>query len=274
VISLHGSDVYVAERHAVAGRAARMAFARAGWVTACSDDLRRRAIALGARDSTTETLPYGVDAMRFRPNPEARSLRRELGLEPGPLVFAAGRLVRKKGFEYLIEAAGRLRNEFPSLRVAIAGTGDLEGELAALAARFPGTVSLLGNRSQDDIGRLSAAADVVAVPSTRDHAGNVDGLPNFALEATATATPVVATCVGGLSDLIDDGVTGLLVGDRDATALEGAIRALLRNPARARQLGEAGRAKVMREFGWDRYAERLEGMYERLTTAGNPRRGA
>jgi glycosyltransferase involved in cell wall biosynthesis len=135
-------------------------------------------------------------------------------------------------------------------------------------------VSLLGNRSQDDIGRLSAAADVVAVPSTRDHAGNVDGLPNFALEATATATPVVATCVGGLSDLIDDGVTGLLVGDRDATALEGAIRALLRNPARARQLGEAGRAKVMREFGWDRYAERLEGMYERLTTAGNPRRGA
>jgi colanic acid/amylovoran biosynthesis glycosyltransferase len=152
--------------------------------------------------------------------------------------------------------------------LAIAGTGDLEAELGTLAARLPGTVRLLGNRSQDDIARLAAAADVVAVPSVHDEAGNVDGLPNFALEATATATPVVATRVGGLPDLIDNEVTGLLVGERDANALETAIRFLLQNPARARQLGEAGRAKVVQEFGWDRYAERLEGIYRRLATVG------
>src|SRR5262249_44753047 len=62
VISLHGSDVYVAERHAVVARAVRMAFARASWVTACSEDLRQRALALGASSDRSETLPYGVDA--------------------------------------------------------------------------------------------------------------------------------------------------------------------------------------------------------------------
>ena len=263
VVSLHGSDVFVAERNGLARRAARATFARAGWVTACSDDLRTRAIALGAAAARTETVPYGVDVTRFRPDPAARAaIRRELGLGDAPLVVSAGRLVSKKGFEYLIDAAAAM-NDIPNLVVAIAGEGDLRKSLAARAAPLGARVRLLGNRSQDDIGRLCSAADVVAVPSIRDDAGNVDGLPNFALEALATATPVVATRAGGLPQAITDGVTGRLVAERNVTELAAALRDLLQHADHGRRLGEAARAHVDAQFGWARTAERFEAAYEK-----------
>src|SRR5258708_1857217 len=86
--------------------AAKQVFQRAGFVTACSQDLAERAVALGAAADRLEVVPYGVDASRFRPAPGAReTARARLGIPPeAPLLFAAGRLVRKKGFEYLIDA--------------------------------------------------------------------------------------------------------------------------------------------------------------------------
>src|SRR6266545_8083270 len=136
-ISLHGSDVFVAERHAIAGAIARRTFARAGWVTACSDDLRQRAIALGASESRSEVVPYGVDAARFRPDAAARArVRQTLGVSDAtPLVFAVGRFVRKKGFEYLIDAAAKLAETRKDMLVVLAGDGDLREELIARAAQ-------------------------------------------------------------------------------------------------------------------------------------------
>jgi glycosyltransferase involved in cell wall biosynthesis len=262
VVSLHGSDVFVAERHGLLRQAARRVFARAARVTACSDDLRTRAIALGARPADIETVPYGVDSARFAPSAEARDrVRRELGLGDRPFVFTAGRLVRKKGFEVLIDAAARLRLAVPDLAVAIAGEGDLDAELRQRAASSGGAVVLLGNRSQDDIAALCAAADVIAVPSVHDEAGNVDGLPNFALEALASGTPVVATRVGGLPQAIRHAASGLLVAERDSAALGDAILALLRDRRLASAIGAAARVSVERDFGWDRAAERFEDAY-------------
>jgi glycosyltransferase involved in cell wall biosynthesis len=153
VVSLHGSDVFVAERNWIAKQAARAAFRRAGWMTACSDDLRNRAVAIGAPSDRIETVPYGVDAARFHPDPEARrAIRQELGIGEAPLVVSAGRLVKKKGFEYLMDAAHLLR-DVSGLTVAIAGDGDLRDELTARAALSAGHVRLIGNRSQDDIAR-------------------------------------------------------------------------------------------------------------------------
>jgi glycosyltransferase involved in cell wall biosynthesis len=265
VVSLHGSDVFVAERSVLAGRAARAVFRRTGWVTACSNDLARRAAGLGADPARIETVPYGVDAVRFAPDAAVRAqVRRELGVGDAPLVVAAGRLVRKKGFEYLIDAVPALTAAHRGLHVVIAGGGGLREELSARAAAVGGgRVVLLGTRSQDDIARLAAAADVIAVPSIHDESGNVDGLPNFALEALASATPVVAARVGGLPELIRDGSTGLLVPERDAAALAGAISELLADRARAAMLGAAARARVVRDFGWNRVAERLEAAYAR-----------
>jgi phosphatidylinositol alpha-1,6-mannosyltransferase len=269
VVTLHGSDVFVAERHALARRSARYVFRRAACVTAASDDLRDRAIALGAAAARTETLPYGVDIARFAPSASVRAaIRRELGLGDRPVVLAAGRLVRKKGFEHLIAAAAELAPDFPALSVLIAGDGDLREELAARAAAVP-SVRLLGNRSQEDIGRLAASADVIAVPSVHDAEGNVDGLPNFALEAMASATPVVASAVGGLAQAIEDGRTGRLVPEGQPAALAAAIGDLLGHAEVRRVLGEAARARVTRAYGWAHVAERLEQVYDRAVADAN-----
>jgi glycosyltransferase involved in cell wall biosynthesis len=263
VVSAHGSDIFVAERVAVARRAARAVFARAAWTTACSDDLRDRAIALGASAGRAETVPYGVDTARFAPDAGVRrAVRDRLGIGDAPLVASAGRLVRKKGFEYLIEAARLLQADHPRLTVAIAGEGDLGPALASQAAGLT-AVRFLGRQDQDDVARLLIAADVVAVPSVHDEAGNVDGLPNVALEAMACAAPIVATDVGGLPQAIENGVTGRLVAEQDSRALAGAVGELLGDPNRARALGAAARRRVERAFGWAAAAARFEAAYDR-----------
>jgi glycosyltransferase involved in cell wall biosynthesis len=264
VVSLHGSDVFVAERTAPARSAARRVFARAGFVTACSADLASRAIALGAAADRLEVVPYGVDVARFAPSAEARGrLRREAAIaDDVPLLFAAGRLVRKKGFEYLIDA---LRLIGPPAQLAIAGTGDLAAELHARAAEAGVTdrVRFLGDVTQDTVAAWFAAADVAVVPSVRDDSGNVDGLPNTVLEALASATPVVATPAGGIGSVIAPGETGLLVPERDAAALARAAAELLADRARRAVIGAAARAAVSSRFGWAAAAARFEAAYDR-----------
>jgi len=263
VVSLHGSDVYVAETVAPARRAARATFRRAGFVTACSGDLGRRAVALGADPQRLETVPYGVDVERFQPAPAAReTFARELGIGAGvPLVFSAGRLVRKKGFEYLIDAIARV----PSAVLALAGDGTLAEELRTRAAHagVAERVRFLGNLPQDRIAAYLAAADVVVIPSVRDDAGNVDGLPNVVLEALAAGAPLVTTSAGGIGAVAKPGRTAFVVPERDAGAIANAVQRVIDDPESGRRMGATGRALVRDEFGWDRVARRLEHAYSR-----------
>jgi glycosyltransferase involved in cell wall biosynthesis len=266
VVSLHGSDMYVAETLLPARLAARTAFARAGVITACSDDLARRAAALGADPARLEVVPYGADVDRFRPDPAARALCREhLGVGADVrLLFTIGRLVRKKGFEYLIEALAHLDRSGP-LVLAIGGEGDLDRELRDLAARAPHgrSVRFLGRLDHGDVARYLAAADLVIIPSVRDAAGNVDGLPNVVLEALASGTPLVTTAAGGIGAVVSHEHTALVVPERDPAALAQAIERLLGNSALQRALGAAGRALVTDRFGWAHTAAAFEAAYDR-----------
>jgi glycosyltransferase involved in cell wall biosynthesis len=261
VISLHGSDVYVAERLAPARAAARAAFGRAGIVTACSEDLAARAVRLGADPERTTVVPYGVDITRFGPDAASRRLlRADFGVADSEiLVAAAGRLVSKKGFEYLIDALAHA----PSMTLALAGDGSLRDPLHQRAAAHGVTsrVRFLGERTQDDVARLFAAADIVAAPSIRDDAGNVDGLPNVVMEALASGTPLVTTTAGGIGSVVDDGVTALVVPERDAAALGAALVRLGEDSRLRATIGQAARALVQGRFGWERTAEQFELAY-------------
>ena len=261
VISLHGSDVFVAERLAPARVAARAAFHRAGFVTACSADLADRAIALGSPSGRTQVVPYGVDPERFRPDPAGRAAHRtQLAVEPGTLLLAsAGRLVRKKGFEYLIDALAQL----PDAVLAIAGEGTLHQELEqrARARGVLDRIRFLGDRAQDDVAALFSAADIIVTPSVRDDAGNVDGLPNVVMEALASGTPLVTTVAGGIGAVVENGLTAAVVPERDVAALAAAIRRLANAPEARGRMGTAARALVERQFGWAETASRFEGAY-------------
>ncbi len=271
VISLHGSDVYLAERAAPLSLVAAATFRAARAITACSGDLRDRALRLGARADDVAVVPYGVDARAFQPDPQAGALvKAELGLAPDtPLIMSVSRLVYKKGLTYLLEAFPRILANHPGVVLVIAGYGDLREELerraselgVAASVRFPGQLE------RERAARYVAAADVYVVPSIRDQRGNVDGLPNALLEGMGAGRPIVASRVAGIPDVIGDGRHGLLTPERDPAALAEAISRLLGDRALAERLGAAARRRVLEELTWDIAAERFELAYERALRA-------
>jgi glycosyltransferase involved in cell wall biosynthesis len=259
VVSLHGSDVFLSEKKAPFRSAAKLAFQRASAATACSDDLATRALALGARE-TPEVIPYGVDAAEFHPEPSAgQALRRTLGLDDEAVViFAVGRLVKKKGFEYLIDAAARLKSADRKFAVVIAGKGDLGSELEHRAEDRDIHIHFVGNVERAALPGYFAMADVVAVPSVRDDAGNVDGLPNVLLEAMASGRAIVASDVAGIPQAIRDGRDGLLVAEKDSEALAAAIASLAQSKTRRDELGASARRRAVESFSWKLVGERFE----------------
>ena len=257
VVSVHGSDVFLAERSRLFAPLARAALERARRVTACSEDLRRRVVALGAAEGRTRTVPYGVDAARFAA-PAPAGIRERLRAPVGTcLVLALGRLVEKKGLGPLVQAAVGLEG----VHVAIAGGGDLQERLETEVARLRAPVALVGPLDRTEVADALAAADIVAVPSVVDRAGNVDGLPNTLLEAMAAGRAVVASRVAGIPDVVEDGVNGLLVPPGDVGALRAALGRLAADGALRARLGAAARATAVARHGWDRVGTAFEECY-------------
>ncbi len=190
---------------------------------------------------------------------ERGALRRELGFDDATrLVGIVARLVPIKAHEIFLEAATRVRAAEPDSHFLIVGDGERRAELEALAVDLglTGAVHFLGWRS--DMKRLYADLDVVALSS------NNEGSPVALIEALAAARPVVATDVGGVSGVVQNGDTGVLVRPGDPVALAEGILDLLRHPARAAELGRAGRAWVYPRHSASRLVDDVERLYLQL----------
>jgi len=256
VVSSHGSDVFMAERGAVLGMLARRALAASGSATGCSADLTRRLVALGMPAERTRTVPYGVDSAVFSPDLGAGGAR--FRPKDGRCsVLAFGRMVEKKGFRYLVDAAA----EVGDVRLVLAGDGDLRASLEAHAKEAGADVLFPGALDRQAMAEAISAADIVVVPSIVDGAGNLDGLPNALLEALASGRAVIATRVGGIPDVIEDGANGLLVPEKDKAALSGALRRLALDPDLRKRLGAEARRRAQRRLTWERAAEAFEECY-------------
>lgn len=258
VVSLHGSDAFLAERLRPARALARAALDAAGAVTACSGDLARRARALGAAPERLRTVPYGADAALFSPEARRPGLRERLGVPAGRcFVLAFGRLVEKKGFGFLLDAASRCEG----LHVVVAGEGDLRGELGRLVERTGAPATLVGALDRSTMAAALAEADVVAVPSVVDQAGNVDGLPNSLIESLAAGRAVVASRVAGIPDVVEDERNGLLVPEKDPDALAAALTRLARKPETRARLGAEARRRAAESLTWDAASRAFEECY-------------
>jgi glycosyltransferase involved in cell wall biosynthesis len=184
-----------------------------------------------------------------------RALRAELGIGADELVVATVSSLRpEKGHDIAIAAVARLLAREPRLRLLVAGDGPLRDELARAAAPLGDRAVLTGYRP--DVMAVLDAADVLVHPSRHD------ALPTAIIEAMAASTPVVATRVGGIAELVEDGVGGVLVpAPPDPEQLARALAALLRDPRRRGELAAAGRARFEAEFTAERWAARMGELY-------------
>jgi glycosyltransferase involved in cell wall biosynthesis len=222
------------------------------------EDARRMVAVEGIDPRDVLVVPNGI------PPPLAShgDVRRELGIPPdAPVIGSVARLSRQKAPEVLVRSAALLAPQFPGLRVLMAGEDDSGGRVRALVNELgvADVVMLLGPRV--DVPAVLEAVDL-AVSSS-----DWEGSPLAVMEYMAAGLPIVATAVGGVPDLIEPEVHGLLVPRGDPEGLAAAAARLLRDRETARGMGERARQRQRREFALDAMVERLERLYIGLSAA-------
>ena len=218
------------------------------------------------------TLRNGIDVARFdaavADRAETRAATRAaLGYTTTDLVVCmTGRLHEQKGHTSLFQAAERLKDRYPHLRLLIVGDGPARAALEreCQARGLSGMVTFLGIRK--DVPALLAASDLFAFPSL------YEGLPNAVLEALALYCPVVASTADGTVEIIENEVHGLLVPPADAAALTVALERLLADPALRQKLAEAGRKRVVEDFSFDNMMHETETLYYHYLARKAPER--
>jgi alpha-maltose-1-phosphate synthase len=208
----------------------------------------------------------GIDPEEYRPDRGTDALER-YGIDPStPSVVFVGRITHQKGVTHLLDAAGAIDGS--AQLVLAAGAPDTE-ELARetetkverLRAERGGIVWIEKMLERREVVQLLTHATVFVCPSVYEPLGIVN------LEAMACETAVVASAVGGIPEVVDDGETGLLVPPADPDALAAAVNELVADPERARRMGEAGRRRAVEQFSWRAVAEQTVALYEQLVGA-------
>jgi len=243
----------------------RTAIEAAAAVIAVSDGMRADILSAypAVPPDRVHVIRNGIDTAQYAPDPGTDVLARH-GIDPArPSVVFVGRVTRQKGLPVLLRAAGWLD---PSAQLVLcagqADTPELEAEVAGLAGHLratrPGVIWIPGMLAKPEVIQILSHATAFACPSLYEPLGIVN------LEAMACGTAVVGSRVGGIPEVVADGVTGLLVPPDDPEALGLALTALVRDPARAAGMGRRGRERAMAEFSWTTIAAQTARLYAAL----------
>ena len=264
VVTPQGSDL---QRFPMQSRRYRLlaqaVLGAASFVTFPSHDLGREASLLVPGLTTKSTyIPNGVDLGLLGEEAPAS------GRAPDePFLLSVGRLEPVKGHDVLLRAFADLASSHPGLRLVVVGDGSRRWQLSASAVELgvAGRVSFTGQVDRAEVARLVRRCEAVVVPSRSEGRGL------FLLEAMAMGKPVVASRVGGIPEVVEDGRTGVLVPSEDPDALARAVASLLASPRRQKELGRNARAAAAR-YDWDEVAGAYLGLFEDLIARRKPKR--
>jgi glycosyltransferase involved in cell wall biosynthesis len=245
--SAHAKDIYLQEHDFL-----RQKIWWAKFVVTCTDFNRDYLLRAAGSDAAIFRSYHGVNLQMFQPAPAKPQPKRR------PVILSVGRLVPKKGFPVLLHALQQLKQQSP-FQCYIIGSGPMQHELEALCDRLDlrHCVEILPPMSQTEVISYYRQADLFALACEVQEDGDRDGIPNVLVEAMVMGIPVVSTTVSGIPELIKHGINGWLVSEKDPGALAEAINKLLADPALARRLAAAGRAKVQHDFDARRNVEKI-----------------
>lgn len=256
VATVHGKDYFwVKWRRRLAYRFV----ARQSVMVSVSEDLKQFVTQRAAINPDRVRIVHnGIDLYRYAESDRPNTVRKELKINDNqPVIGTVGNLYSVKGHTYLLRACAVVARVFPDFVLLVAGRGDQLGALEeeARSLGILGNIRFLGFR--DDVPCLLQAMDVFVLPSVSE------GLPLSILEAMALGKPVVASNVGGIPEVVKDGITGYLVPPKDPEPLAEKILLLLHHPQVAVYLGQSGRKRVHEAFSLEEMIQKYQRLYER-----------
>lgn len=253
VISTWGSDVMdFPNKSFLHKKLVEYNLKKADILTATSEMLTTVTQKLVAGDKRVETIPFGVDLDQFSPRVDNFEAEYDVGIVKS--------LTRKCGINYLIHAVSIVKQVFPNIRMLIIGEGDQRRNLRRLVQRLDlaDVATFAGRIPHRLVPEYLRKMRIFVIPSILESFGVA------AIEASAAGIPVIASKVGGLTEVVLDGKTGILVPPRDPQALAKAISRLLEDPDLRHRMGKAGRRFVLCHYDWYESTARMERLYESL----------
>src|SRR5436309_7457005 len=257
VVSFHGADVLVDMEKSAYRKATRQMLEAVTRVFVRSASLRRAVVELGCDENKIDIVRTGIPLEQF-PFRE-----REFPVDGGWRFLQASRLVQKKGIATTLHAFTSFLNHYPSATLTIAGEGPMMSELQELTRKLKidNRVSLPGFMSQVKLGELYYESHIFLHPSETGSDGTQEGIPNSMLEAMATGLAVFATDHGGIPEAIENGVSGILVPERDHEALSHALLEAVQDRHLLTRFARSGADVVAEKFDQQKQIGRLEEIY-------------
>jgi colanic acid/amylovoran biosynthesis glycosyltransferase len=263
IVSFHGADVLVDMNKPAYREATRQMLEAVNLVLVRSESLRRAVIDLGCDEGKVQIQRTGIPLGEF-PFHERSFVA---GAATEWRFVQAGRLIEKKGLPVTLRAFAVFLRQHPNAKLTIAGEGPLLVQLQDLARdlKIDSRVSFTGFVSQEKLREIYYASHIFLHPSQTGRDGNQEGVPNSMLEAMANGLPVFATRHGGIPEVIENGVSGVLVGEGDHEKLAAALLDAATDPGFLSRIARNGTEIVRKNFDLPAQAQRLEEIYLRMT---------
>ena len=208
-------------------------------------------------------VPMGVDLIQFNKKNYNHDIKKSIGPESF-LLLGVGRLAQKKGFEFLIQAMPRVIEEIPKARLIIIGFGPQKDQLEKMIQELnlSSSVSLIGGRTGKELRDWFATADIFIGPSIITKDGDTEGQGVVFLEAMASGTPIIASDVGGIKDVVQDGFSGLLIPEKNPDAIAEKIVELAKNNSLREQLVQNALELANSDYSWKHSAKTFFNIYQ------------
>lgn len=258
VVTVHGSDVFALQKFTFFKR---FSLKNSDMCTTNSSATQRKVKELNS-ETKIRLIPMGVDTSNFLPKIKKEKTRKKL-------LLAVGRLIRCKGFDYAIRAMPRIINQFPDSKLLIIGRGPEEANLRwiteKVGLRVGEQVVFKGALPHSELSLLYRSGDICFVPSITDpNSGEKEAQSLIVLEALASGLSVVASDSGGIKDVVEDSVTGLLTREKDYNDIAEKSIFLLKDKDLQRRMIENGLKIVREKYSWTKIAEKFEDIYKEV----------